>query len=818
METFWQDIKFGVRTLLKKPALTIVVALTLGLGIGANTAMFSVVNAMLYRPLPVHDAHQIVALGVSHPENENPHNLSYPDYLDYREQSDAFSHIAGYFMTFVGISSEGNADRVIVSYVSDNYFTMFGIEPAVGRLILPSDGMREESNRVVVLGHSYWQNKFGGDPGVVGAPVKINGEPFTVVGVVPENFTGAFAVAEMEAYLPLGLAPLIDTFRTTLDTRDSHSLRTLGRLKEGVSIEQARASLEVIAHRLESQYSETNAGVVPVVKPETAARPNIGIDGLDVVGTIFLAMVGLVLVVACINVANVLLVSATVRQKELAVRAAMGASRMRLVRQLLTESFLISIIGGAAGVVLGAWASGLLSSIRMPGDIPIRFDFSFDWTVYGYAMAAAMATTLLIGVAPALRASKADVNATLREGGRSPSGQSSRHGLRNLLVVGQVAGSLVLLITAGLFVRSMQKAEDMDLGMEPRNLLTMLVAPSLQGYDQQRSELFFDEVQQRVRALPGVESAALSYSLPMGYFATGGSVYIEGQPPPTGETAPSSSYNIVSEAYFRTMGIPIVEGRPFTEEEVREGRPVAVINAFMAKRYWPDRSPLGQRFALDDRAGTYLEVIGVSPTGRYNNPVEDPQTYLYIPASLEYRSVRVLQIRTTIPPTQLINPVRAEIQQMDAAMPVYDVLTMEESLQGANGFFLFNMGAMLAGVMGALGLILAAVGVYAVVSFSANQRTHEIGVRMALGAQRGSIFRLVVGQGFILTLIGVGVGLAIAAGITRFLGDLLIGISPTDPVTFGTVSAVLIATALLASYAPARRATNVDPMVALRYE
>ncbi|HVP45508.1 MAG TPA: FtsX-like permease family protein, partial [Bryobacteraceae bacterium] len=535
----------------------------------------------------------------------------------------------------------------------------------------------------------------------------------------------------------------------------------------------------------------------------------------------FLALAGLVLLLACMNVANILLVRATARQGEMGIRTALGAGRGRLVAQVLTESALLALMGGAAGVVLGLWANNLLGAMFERGisNVPLRLDWGLDWKAFFYALGIAVFAGAIVGALPALRASRANVNAMLRESGRSDSPGASRHRLRSGLVVAQLAGSLVLLISAGLFVRSLWRVQQMYLGFDPDGVLNVTLDPHGIGYDEPRTRSFYQELEARVRALPGVKSAALAFYIPMGNFQEQRTVYLEGRPLAKGQLPPMMMLSRVDPPYFETMRVPLRRGRGFAETDNATAPKVAIVNEKMAKQLWPNQDPLGKRFSIFGPSGPFTQVVGVAQDGKYNLAAfEEPVPFFYLPYAQDYSSMMTLQIRSAVPPESLIATVRQAIHGLAPDLPIYDVRTMEQSLAGMNGFFVFRMGAVLADAMGLIGLTLAVVGVYGVASFSAEQRTHEMGIRMAPGAERSDILRLVLRQGAVLIAAGVLCGLAAFWALTRATAGLLVGVSATDPLTFSGATVLLAAIALWACYVPARRAMRLDPMAALRYE
>jgi putative ABC transport system permease protein len=820
METLWQDVRFGLRMLVKNPGFTAIAILTLALGIGANTAIFSVVNSFLFRPLPVQNQDRLAVIAVQTGPDSVPAEVSYPDYCDYREQSDAFTDISAYSLNLVGLGSAGHADRLIASYVTSNYFSMLGIRPALGRMISPGEGDAPKTGAVVVLGHHYWEQRFGSDPSVIGRSVSLNGQPFTIIGVVPKDFRGLFPVVEMDAYVPIGMIEASSLRPSFFTDRNRHEMHVYGLLKPGVTLRRAEASLSVIAQRLAQLFPQADQGQTVSVVPERLARPTPSAGrSLPIAAGAFMVLVGLVLLVACVNVANLLLARAAARRKEFAIRSAMGAGRIRLIRQSLTETILLALAGGAGGALLGNWVCHALETLRPLGDFPIRFNLSFDWRVFSYVSGIALLAGIVAGLVPALRVSRTDLNETLCESGRGATGDGGRHPIRNILVIAQVAGSLVLLVAAGLFMRSLARAKSIDLGFNPHNLLNVGLDPGLQGYDQPRAEAFFRDLLRRVKSLPGVESASFAYTVPMNYYSTGSQVYAEGQAiaAPNRKT-PDAAYNVVSPDYFSVMRISILEGRAFTDADTATASHVAIVNQVMAARLWPNQDPIGRKFSTQSANGPFITVVGVARNSRNNDLMDPPDIYFYEPFAQNYMATHVLQLRSTLPPESLIPAVEAQVRELDPGLPVFDVMPMERTLAGVNGYFLFHVGVGFAGVLGGLGMLLAVVGLYGVVSFSANRRTHEIGIRMALGAQPGDIFTLVLRQAVVLVATGIGLGVIGALAVTRLLSSLLMGVAPYDPLTFASVAAVLVVVALVACFLPARRAARLDPSTALRYE
>jgi predicted permease len=593
----------------------------------------------------------------------------------------------------------------------------------------------------------------------------------------------------------------------------------MGRLKPGVTIKQAEATLNVVSNRIAQAHPDTEKGLTVLVFPEKLARPDPDPENpIPAAAIAFMTLAGLVLLVACFNIANVLLVRATVRQREMAIRAALGAGQGRLVRQYLTESLLLSFLGGGAGLILGTWAASFLGSLRLGTDLPVQFDFHPDGRVYLFSLAAVLLTGLVVGTMPALRAARTNVITVLHEGGRGSSSGPRRQLARNSLVAAQVAGSLVLLIVAGLFIRSLGKAQEIELGFNPDHVLNLSVDVEQVGYKEPRGREFFREIESRIQAMPGVASVAQAFTIPLGYISSDDRMWIESHPLEAGQQPAEIGYNTISPTYLDTLQIPLLRGRRFTEADGEKAPAVAIINQNMAKKFWPNEDALGKRFSTKGPKGPFIEVVGVVQDGKYQNIGEDPQPYFYEPLDQSYNSLRTIHVRTSVPPETLALQLESQIHDLAPDLPITQVQTMRESLQGANGFFFFRFGAQLASTMGFLGLILAVVGIYSVVSYAAAQRTQEIGIRIAMGATSRDILKMVLRQGLSVVGIGLALGLIIALAGTRVISGLFMGVKPTDPLTFTVVLLMLTAIALFACWIPARRATRIDPLVALRHE
>jgi predicted permease len=812
-ETFLLDIRYSLRMLHKSPSFALAAIVTLALGIGVNTAVFSVVNAVVLRPLPVRDGDRLVVIASQQASSQALRGVSFEDLQDYRRASvGLFEDIAGYSVGFLGLAPIGREpERVLVTWVTGNYFRLLDIRPALGRVIAVDEGTPGRIDSVVVLGYSTWQRRFAGDPSVVGRSVLVNGHPCTIVGVTPPDFSGTFAFSESEMYLPLNWQSG-DGF----DDRRARGLHAIARLRAGVTIENAQAAMKVVAERLAVQYPDANANVGIRVLPERLARPEEDQFRTNTLGAvIMLAMVILVLIIAAVNVTNLLLARAARRHRELAIRAALGAGRSRLIRQMVTESLVLAMLGGGAGVLLGTWVARALATMRPPGDLPVQFDFQLDRRVLVYSLTVAVLTGVLVGLASAVRVSRANPDRMLR---RSREGSPThRHGIRGFLVVAQISCCFVLLSVAGVFARSLAEAERADLGFRPEAVLNVHMDVGQLGYSETQGRVFFDEVDRRIRSIAGVQNVSFAFTIPMGYVRMSTAVEAEGQPVDS-DGPLSAGQNIVSSDYFETMGITIVRGRGFERADTRQSRPVAVVNQRLADLLWPGQDPIGRRLKSSGSESDWMEVVGIANTGKYQFLFEEPQPYLYVPIAQAYTGLRVLQVRASLPAEALAPVVEREIRSLEPNLPLYDVQSMTRALGSGLGFFPVRVGAIAVAAFGLLAFALATVGLYGVTSYLATQRTHEIGVRVALGATRQHIVRLVLESGAKLVMLGVATGMVMTLAGSRIVDSFLFGVSAYDPWTLATVVPLLGGVTLIAGAIPAWRAARMDPAVALRSE
>jgi predicted permease len=824
MTNLWNDLRYALRQLRRSPGFAVIAILTLALGVGVNTAIFSVINGLLFSSLHIRQQSQVVVLGFEQKGTPWGSALSLPEYHDVQDQTrNVFSDVTLDQFGFDGLSMQGSKpDRIFTDYVSGNYFQTLGVQPVLGRLFLPYEGKTPGADPFLVLSYSYWKQHFAGDPNVIGRKVAVNGHPITIVGVAPKDFHGIQTVLGIQGYLPQEMIATIENESLVLqDKRTSRGWIAYARLKPGITQAQANATLAVVAHRFATEHPRTEKDATLRAFPLYLGR-NGDVDPSNIIGVVsalFLGLSGLVLLLACVNVANLLLVRASVREREMVIRSALGANRSRLIRQMMTESLLLALFGGAAGVGLGLWGSSLVSSMNEHTDVPINFNFGFDWHVCAFSTAIALLAGAIVGIVPALRLSRANLNAVLREGGRGVTGGGSK--FRDALVILQVGSALMLLIIAGLFTRSLTEAERINLGFNPSHVLNLTMDPSEIGYNSLQSRDFYKNLLERARALPGVVSATTATAVPMSMTGGGGvdTLTIPGYETPPGQPAAAASYNVIETDYFRTMRIPLLSGRGFTGSDDEKNLHVAVLNRAMAKHFWPNQDPIGKRFTMASDPTHPIQVVGIAQDARFQGVTGAIPPMFYVPylQHYAYNTSQSLELRTAGNAATMVPEVERTIRSLTPELPVFDVQTMRQGLYTTHGLLLFQGGAEVAGVLGTLGLILAIVGVYGVLSYVVSRKTNEIGIRMALGAQRSDILKMVYWQGLWIVGIGLGVGVVASFGAAHLMRSLIV-VSATDPATYVGVSAILTAIALLACYIPARRAMRIDPMQALREE
>jgi predicted permease len=810
MNTLWQDLRYGARMLVKTPAVTLVAIIALTLGIGANTALFSVVNAVLLRPFPYADGERLAMIWErksGKPDAQNVINLG--NFYDWKDQNTSFVDMAAFFDRNVNLTSDGNPEEVPAQIATTNLFSVLGVNAFQGRTFTADDG-KDGQPSVVIISHGLWQRRFGGGP-IVGHEITLNNLKFTVIGVLPADVGWFVQKGSM-----INKAPDIWTpWQVSNELRERHGrfARAVGRLKPGVTLEQAQNEMNVIGARLAQQYPEfdTNWGV-NVVPLRTQFTGQIRKPLF-----ILLGAVGFVLLIACANVANLLLARASSRKKEIAVRAGLGASRWRIARQLLTESLLLSLIGGGCGLLLAWWGTRALVSFSPPGLMDLH-SVGVNLPVLGFTFLLALLTGIIFGLVPAIEAARFDLNNVLKEGGRNPGGGSGAHRLRNTFVVMQVALALVLLVGAGLFMKSLRHLRSVDPGFNSKNLLTMRVNLPVRKYDSDPKIMdFFHRTIEQLRALPGVEAVGAINTLPFAGPHSGTSIDIEGAPPqPEGQKL-STGICVVDPHYFDAMQIPLKRGRLFTEQEAKEMRHVVVVNETFVREILGGADPLGKRvtIAMKDKDSP-TEIIGVVGDTKHLGLDSELEAMAYWPQPELVYSGMTMVIRTTGSANSIVPQAREVVRNIDPQQPIGETSTMEMLLEHSIARSRFN--ATLLSIFSLVALVMAAVGIYGVMSYSVQQRTHEIGLRMALGAQQGDVLRMVGRQGITLGLIGVAVGLAASFGLTRLIVSLLFEVQATDPRTFAAVASGLFLITLIACYVPARRAMKVDPLVALRYE
>jgi predicted permease len=825
LENFRQDLRGGLRNLLKRPGFTSIAVLSLGLGIGANTAIFTIINAVFLHPLPVEKPSELAqmytrdTLTVDTNANFQLTPSSLPNYEDYRDQNSVFSGLAA--DTFpIPLNWGGQAEplQLLGILVSPNFFDVVGVKAYRGRTFSPDEGKKLGADPVVVLSYALWAHRFGSDDKIIGQTISLNKTSYTVIGVAPRNFKGIVSLAPPEVlWIPLSMRDSVLTGQ--LQALENHRrfrwITIVGRLKPGVSIDQARASLKTLAAGLEKEYPRDNKG--RTCELYSLNESALGINQrkqFSLAGGVLMGVVGLVLLIACVNLANLLLAQSAQREKEMTIRAAIGANRWRLVSQLLTESTLLSLVGGAAGLLIAFWGRKILWSFRPPFLPDGSMDLSFDSRVLFFTLAVSLLTGLIFGIIPAIKASNIDLNEVLKVGGRGGTLGWAHNRMRSLLVVSEIALALVALVGAGLFLRSMQRAQEISPGFESKNLFQYGFDLGALRYDPDHGQQFFRDAIERAKSVRGVADAAISSNGLIGG-GLGATIFREGEQTDPNNRGTLITLNDVSPGFFSTLRIPFLGGRDFNDFDREKTTPVAVVNKAMANLLWPGQEAVGKHFFIVVDP-TKFEVVGVVGTTVVGQIGEDPQPQVYFPLRQQYSPFATLAVRTTGDPEALMGAARAQVNQLDRNLALTNGQTIGQTL--AQGLWPSRMGAALLGLFGVLVLILASIGIYGVLSYSVSQRTSEIGIRMALGAQSKQVLALVLRQGMLLAVVGAVLGVCIALPVTRLASTLLYGVSPTDPLTYISITLLLMAVALLACYIPARRATRVDPLIALRYE
>jgi predicted permease len=813
LTTIWQNLQYSARMLLKNKSFSVVAILTLALGIGANTTIFSFINGLLLRPIAgVERPDRLVGVYTSDFSSGLYGGSSYPDYLDFKQQADVFTDLAAYDSASLNLTGVEKPERIRATLVTTNYFDVLGVRAHLGRTLRAEDE-GASAPPTAVISYPFWQRNFGGDTSVVGRALTLNNKPYTIVGVAPESFRGMRIGDLPELWLRL-------EEEKGEDARGNRGIGITGRLRDNIAVAQAQAQIATIADRLAHAYPETNMGTLaqpnsprPVaVVAESRIRPSNEGNIRSVMALLFV-VVGLVLLIACANVANLLLARASSRRREVAIRLALGSSRWRLVRQLLTESILLAFIGGTAGLIVSFWTAGLIPKLFSANEAN-SIDLTVDWRVLTFTIVISFLTGIIFGLAPALQASRPELISTLKDEKTGSSLRLKRFGLRGVLVTAQVALSLLLLIGAGLFLRSLHNAVTFDPGFDSRNLLLASLATSGQQLTKPQLQAFYQELLDNLGSEPGVRSVSLSKTVPLSGGGQRRGIFIEGYEPRPNEDTELNT-NVIGLNYFNTLGIPIVKGRDFESGDRAGAAGVVIVNEEFERRYYAGQSAVGKRVRTDSE-GPFVEIVGVVRTAKYRNLREAPLPFVYLPLAQEMQGDMTLVIRTAVDPSSLRGNVRSVVQRVNRNIPLYSVKTITEQIDAA--LAADRMMALLIAVFGAAALLLAAVGIYGVVAYAVVQRTHEIGIRMALGARSADVLRLVVREGMSMAMAGVVLGFAGALALTRLVGSLLFGVASTDLPTFAVVTLGLLLIALVACYVPALRATKVDPLKALRYE
>jgi putative ABC transport system permease protein len=811
MDSFIKDIRYGVRGLLKHPGFTGIVVITLALGIGASTAIFSIVNSVVLRPLPYHTADRIVAIQELNAEGRRGQSTA-ANFFDWRAQQTVFEHLAAIKTTTTNLALSDHAERIDLAQTNANFFDVFGLSPQHGRLFIPQDEQAGHEP-VVVVSNALWQRRFGSDPTLVGRPITLDGKNYTVVGIAPPGFQYP---DKTELWLPpLRLVPELFPDQDVTQSRRMGYLAVVALLKPGVSLQQAAGEMETITARLRQQYPDTNNRRFNRV---VSLHEHL-VGDTNKLLWLLLGAVTFVLLIGCANVANLLLASGASRQKEMAIRAALGASRWRVIRQLFTESTILALAGGALGLLIAFWGLAAITKL-LPADFPRLNEVHIDLRVLGFTFGASILTGILFGLAPALQSSRSDVQDAIRETGRGTSGSRRQSRFRQALIVVEVALSVVLLAGAGLLFRSFLRLQSVNAGFVSEHVLTARLTPSGTNYVNDADYVkFYKRVIEKVGAIPGVQDAGLINTLPLYKGPTAG-FRVEGRPVTTPDKWPSVNYRVVSANYFRAMGIPVLQGRAYTDRDDENAPRAMIVNQKLVQEIFPDENPIGKRitFGGTDANGQprWFEIIGVVANVRSVELREEPNPELYFSAQQDLWPAMSLVIRSTIEPSSLSASVRQAVNEVDRSVPVADVKTMDHVVSESITQPRFNL--FLLGLFGAVAMVLSAAGIYGVTAYTVTQRTHELGIRIALGAQVGDVLKMILGQGMAVIGVGLVVGLAAAFALTRLLRTLLFGVGENDPLTFVAITAILVLVALIACYIPARRATKVDPLTSLRAE
>jgi len=821
MNNLLKDLRYAIRSLRKRPSFTLVAVLTLALGIGINTTVFSLANSVFLRQLPVRDPHNLVWVFSN---NEAPN--SYPDYVEYRNETEIFDGLLAYDWVPLNLGANGQAERVQGALVSGNYFDVLGVQARLGRTIFPADDETQAGAPVAVISDALWQRQFNKDGNVVGKSLVLNGHTFTVIGVAPNGFVGTEEAFPREIWIPLSMESVIRPAAANarnnanvLSNRGARTLTVMGRLKSGVTIREVQARMNVVATRLAQNFPDSNQNFQLSVYTAGNGRPAFRTMLKPVTG-ILLGVVGLVLLITCANVANLLLARAAKRRKEVAIRLTLGATRARLIRQLLTESVLLSCLGGLAGLLFSIWLTSFLSAIKPKVPLPLNVEFHTDWRVLTFTLLLSVLVGIVFGLVPALQASKHELVPALKD--QIDRGSPRRvWSLRNALVIGQVAISIVVLIAAGLFLRSLGHARAINPGFDADRILTLSFNTTAQGYDATTANQFYQQLISRVKALPGVERVSLAQYAPLSYFyspALSVPVIVDGHEPAPGENPPLVGSNAVSPNFFETLGVSLLNGRDFTDQDTNSSPGVVIVNETLARAFFSDQNPVGRKLRVMRRGGQSFscEIVGVVRDSKYLSLGEDSRPYLFMPFAQNPQPAMSLHVRSVGNPKDMAAGIRREAQSIDPNLPAFNVMSLADNIDIS--LFPARFGAFLLGVFGFLALLIASIGIYGVMSYGVSERTHEMGIRMALGARANDVLRLVILKGMLLALIGVVIGAGLALASTRVVKSYLYDVSATDPLTFVGIALLLIGVALLACYLPARRATKVDPLVALRYE